>query len=64
MGKEQSLEEMVLRKLDIYVQKNGVRPLLLFSRSVVLTLRDPEHCSTPGFLVIHYLLELAQIHVH
>ena len=25
---------------------------------------DPMDCSTPGFPVIHYLLECAQIHVH
>ena len=29
-----------------------------------LTLWDPMDCSTPGFLVHHQLLELAQIHVH
>ena len=29
-----------------------------------LTLCDPMDCSTPGFPVIHYLLELAQTHVH
>ena len=29
-----------------------------------LTLCDPVDCSTPGFLVLHYLLEFAQIHVH
>ena len=29
-----------------------------------LTLCDPVNCSTPGFLVLHYLLELAQTHVH
>ena len=28
------------------------------------TLCDPMDCSTPGFPVLHYLLELAQIHVH
>ena len=28
------------------------------------TLCDPMDCSTPGFLVLHYLLEFAQIHVH
>ena len=27
------------------------------------TLCDPMDCSTPGFSVLHYLLELAQIHV-
>ena len=25
---------------------------------------DPMDCSTPGFSVLHYLLEFAQIHVH
>ena len=29
-----------------------------------LILCDPVDCSTPGFLVLHYLLELAQTHVH
>jgi len=29
-----------------------------------LTLFDPMDCSTPGFPVLHHLLELAQIHVH
>ena len=28
-----------------------------------LTLCDPMDCSTPGFLVLHHLLELAQTHV-
>ena len=38
--------------------------LLLFRRSVVLTLCDPMDCSTPGFPVLHCLLEFAQAHVH
>ena len=29
-----------------------------------LTLRDPMDCSTPGFPVLHHLLEFAQTHVH
>ena len=29
-----------------------------------LTLCDPMDCNTPGFPVLHQLLELAQIHVH
>ena len=29
-----------------------------------LTLCDPMSCSLPGFPVLHYLLELAQTHVH
>ena len=30
----------------------------------LLTLCDPMDCSTPGFTVLHHLLELAQTHVH
>ena len=37
--------------------------LLLFSHSC-LTICDPMDCSTPGFPVLHHLLELAEIHVH
>ena len=29
-----------------------------------LTLCDPMHCNTSGFLVLHYLPEFAQTHVH
>ena len=29
-----------------------------------LTLCDPMNCNTPGFPVLHYLLELAQTHIH
>ena len=29
-----------------------------------LTICDPMDCSTPGFPVLHHLLELAQTHVH
>ena len=29
-----------------------------------LTFCDPMDCSAPGFLVLHYFLEFAQIHVH
>ena len=28
------------------------------------TICDPVECSTPGFPVLHYLLEFAQTHVH
>ena len=40
------------------------RLLLLFNRSVCLTLCVPMDCSTPGLPVHHQLLELAQTHVH
>ena len=36
---------------------------LLFSQ-LYLTLWDPMDCSTPGFAVLHYLMEFAQTHVH
>ena len=29
-----------------------------------LTLRNPKDCSTPGFPILHYLLEFAQTHIH
>ena len=29
-----------------------------------LSLCDPMDCSTPGFPVLHYLLEFTQTHVH
>ena len=41
-------------------------PSLLFCRSVTkscLTLRNPMNYSTPGFLLLHYLLEFAQTQV-
>ena len=40
----------------------GYNPLL-FSHSVV-TLCNPKDCSTPGIPVLHYLLKLAQFHIH
>ena len=40
-----------------------IQYLLLFSCSC-LTLCDPMDYSTPGFPVLHYLPEFAQIHVH
>ena len=38
--------------------------LLLLSHAVVSIFCDPMDCSTPGFPVLHYLLEFAQTHVH
>ena len=29
-----------------------------------MTLCDPMDCSMPGFSILHYLLEFAQIHIH
>ena len=41
------------RKGPSYLQVN----VCVLSRQVVLTLRDPKDCSTPGFPVPHHLLE-------
>ena len=38
--------------------------LLLFSHAVMSIPCDPMDCSTPGFPVLHHLLEHAQTHVH
>ena len=38
--------------------------LLLFVARLCLTFCDPMDCSMPGFPVLHYLLEFAQIHAH
>ena len=37
---------------------------MLFSHSVMSTLCNPMDCNTPGFPVLHYLPDCAQIHVH
>ena len=42
-------------------QANHIYSLCCCSRP---TLCDPMDCSTPGFPVLHYLLEFAQTHVH
>ena len=36
----------------------------MFSHSVVSNSLQPMDCSTPGFSVLHHLLELAKTHVH
>ena len=38
--------------------------MVLFSRSVVSDFETPLDCRSPGFPVLHNLLELAQTHVH
>ena len=40
------------------------KTLLLLSRSVCPTLCNPMDCSTPGFPVLHHLLEFVQALVH
>ena len=41
-----------------------VQPVLLFSHSASVQLCNPMECRIPGFSVLHYLPESAQIHVH
>ena len=48
---------------DIWAPEMDILSLLLFIK-LCQNLCDPMDCSTPGFSVLHYLLELAQIHVH
>ena len=38
--------------------------VVLFSHSVLSDFLCPMDCSIPGFPILHYLLEFAQIHVH
>ena len=51
----------------IVLETNGSRCFFMSVSSVVQLcpiLCDPMDCSTPGFPVLHQLLELAQTHVH
>ena len=50
--------------MEVYKRGGHFSFVGLFSHSVVLTLGDLMDCSTPGFPVLHCLLELAQTHVH
>ena len=51
-----------MRELDALVPSPN---LCCFSvTQSCLTLCDPMDCSTPGFPVLHYLLEFSQTHVH
>ena len=49
--------------LNLCFFKNGKRLCCSVAESC-LTLCESMDCSTPGFPVLHYLLELAQTHVH
>ena len=44
-------------------QRLGKARLCCSVTQLCLTLCDPMDCNTPGFLVLHHLLELAQTHV-
>ena len=55
-----------IQEKKIFLQHNisvGVFVVVQFAQSC-LTLCDPMNCSTPGFPILHYLLEFAQIHAH
>ena len=65
---------LVLLVISFTVQKHVV-PLFIFAfvafpysccsvTQSCPTLRNPMDCSTPGFPVLHYLLEFAETHVH
>ena len=52
---------------EFRMEKNRILNLDFCCCSVTqlcLTICDPMDCSTPGFPVLHHLLELAQTHVH
>ena len=52
----------VLLYFILYFRRNFMCVLCSVAKSC-LTLCSPVVCSTPGFPVLHYLLEFAQIHV-
>ena len=62
------LDHMVLRCFsacdgeDVHILRNG--EVILAYPWFSLTLCDRMDCSTPGFPVLHRLLQLAQTHVH
>ena len=53
-----------LMAVCFYDWGGGWRVLSLFITQSCPTLCHPTDCSTPGFPVLHHLLELAQTHVH
>ena len=55
----QDSRTVVLRQMDIQLQKNEVGPVCTSLFSCVW-LCHPINCSMPGFPVLHYLLEFAQ----
>ena len=54
--------------VSLWCSNKSVRNLILLSSCSVAqlcpTLCEPMDCSTPGFSVLHHLLELATTHVH
>ena len=60
-------KELRARQFWVHLRPQESRKLMLVlshSLNKCLALCDPMDCSTPGFPVPHYLLELAQTHVH
>ena len=60
------MHELLLHHLlaDISVGSRNGHLIVVAVQSLCQNLYDPMECSTPGFSALHYLLELAQIHVH
>ena len=58
--------QSLVRELGFCKQLDAVYIYIFVVQSLshVLTLCNPMDCSTAGFPVLHYLLELAQTHVH
>ena len=65
-GKLINLSFMVRLSLVSYLASLSVSWVLLLCSVAKWypTLSDPMDCSTPGFPILHYLLEFAQTHVH
>ena len=51
---------MLVQELELLMFENKISS----AAQSCPTLCDPMDCSTPGFLVLHHLLELTQTHVH
>ena len=59
------LKEDVLGRISAVLKNwNTGTSSLLLSHSVVFDSLDPMDCNTPGFPVLHLLLEFAQTYVH
>ena len=59
------LRTFIIPLLQPTCTSKGIRDLICCSVTQSCpALCDPMNCSMPGFLVLHYLPELAQIHVH
>ena len=72
LSKHNTVKQLYSSKNDILKNSMLVQELelLMFENKISSaaqscpTLCDPMDCSTPGFLVLHHLLELTQTHVH